>query len=142
MRTYLFTFAPHYKTLSLALLQRTFSLEYRAVNSIVSRMIWSEELPASLDQSEGVIVFHRVELARPQQLAQILAEKVGALLEQNEKALEFRLGGSAGWGDRADGAKGDKRGEQTQERRGRGERRGGASARGEFPVAVNIRWYI
>ncbi|KAI0267168.1 eukaryotic translation initiation factor 3 subunit 8 [Gloeopeniophorella convolvens] len=130
LRTYLFTFAAHYKTLSLALLQRTFSLDHRVVNSIVSRMIWSEELPASLDQSAGVIVFHRVELTRPQQLAQILAEKVGAMVEQNEKALDFRLGGSAGWGDRADGTKGDKRGEQTQERRGRGERRGGASTRG------------
>ncbi|KAI0058056.1 eukaryotic translation initiation factor 3 subunit 8 [Artomyces pyxidatus] len=127
LRTYLFTFAPHYKTLSLSLLSRTFSLSPRAVNSIVSRMIWTEELPASLDQSAGVIVFHRVELTRPQQLAQTLAEKVAALVEQNEKALDFRLGGTTGWGDRADGAKGEKRGEQTQERRGRGERRGGAT---------------
>ena len=93
-------------------------------------MIWTEELPASLDQSAGVIVFHRVELTRPQQLAQILAEKVGAMVEQNEKALDIRLGGVTTWGDRADGLKGDKRGEQTQERRGRGERRGGVSARG------------
>ncbi|KAI9507455.1 eukaryotic translation initiation factor 3 subunit 8 [Russula earlei] len=131
LRTYLFTFAPHYKTLSLLFLERTFSLDRRAVNSIVSRMIWAEELPASLDQSAGVIVFHRVELSRPQQLAQILAEKVGAMVEQNEKALDVRLGGATVWGDRADGLKGDKRGEQAQERRrGRGERRGGVSARG------------
>ncbi|KAI9455352.1 eukaryotic translation initiation factor 3 subunit 8 N-terminus-domain-containing protein [Lactarius psammicola] len=130
LRTYLFAFAPHYKTLSLALLERTFSLDRRAVNSIVSRMIWTEELPASLDQSAGVIVFHRIEPTRPQQLAQILAEKVGAMVEQNEKALDIRLGGTTSWGDRADGLKGDKRGEQTQERRGRGERRGGTSGRG------------
>ncbi|KAH9961617.1 eukaryotic translation initiation factor 3 subunit 8 [Russula dissimulans] len=131
LRTYLFTFAPHYKTLSLAFLERKFSLGRRAVNSIVSRMIWTEELPASLDQSTGVIVFHRIELTRPQQLAQILAEKVGAMVEQNEKALDIRLGGVTAWGDRADGQKGDKRGEQAQERRrGRGERRGGVSARG------------
>jgi len=129
LRTFLFAFAPHYKTMSLAFLARTFSLDRRAVNSIVSRMIWTEELPASLDQSAGVIVFHRVELTRPQQLAQILAEKVGALVEQNEKALDIRLGGSTAWGDRADNLKGDKRGEQAQERRGRGERRG-MSARG------------
>ncbi|KAI0045950.1 eukaryotic translation initiation factor 3 subunit 8 [Auriscalpium vulgare] len=127
LRTYLFTFAPHYKTLSLSLLSRTFSLPQRSVNSIVSRMIWTEELAASLDQSVGVVVFHRIDLTRAQQLAQTLAEKVGSMVEQNEKALEFRLGGSSGWGDRADGAKGDKRGDQTQERRGRGERRGGAS---------------
>ncbi|KAH9041145.1 eukaryotic translation initiation factor 3 subunit 8 [Lactarius hengduanensis] len=130
LRTYLFAFAPHYKTLSLALLERTFSLDRRAVNSIVSRMIWTEELPASLDQSAGVIVFHRIEPTRPQQLAQILAEKVGAMVEQNEKALDIRLGGASSWGDRADGLKGDKRGEQTQERRGRGERRGGGARGG------------
>lgn len=97
-------------------------------------MIWTEELPASLDQSAGVIVFHRIEPTRPQQLAQILAEKVGAMVEQNEKALDIRLGGAASWGDRADGLKGDKRGEQAQERRGRGERtrgvRGGRSLAG------------
>ena len=104
------------------------------MNSIVSRMIWTEELPASLDQSAGVIVFHRIELTRPQQLAQILAEKVGAMVEQNEKALDIRLGGVTTWGDRVDGLKGDKRGEQAQERRGRGERRGGASARGKSCV--------
>jgi translation initiation factor 3 subunit C len=109
-------------------------LDRRAVNSIVSRMIWTEELPASLDQSIGVIVFHRVELTRPQQLAQILAEKVGAMVEQNEKALDIRLGGATTWGDRVDGLKGDKRGEQTQERRGRGERRGGLGARGKSRV--------
>ncbi|KAJ7783033.1 eukaryotic translation initiation factor 3 subunit 8 N-terminus-domain-containing protein [Mycena metata] len=134
LRTYLFTYAPHYSTLSLSLLSRTFSLPLRAVTSIVSKMIWNEELSASLDQSGGVVVFHRIELSRAQQLAQTIADKVGAMLEQNEKALDIKMGGTGGWGDRADGNKGEKRGEQTQERRGRGERtrgtRGGARGRG------------
>ena len=89
-------------------------------------MIWNEELSASLDQSGGVIVFHRIELSRTQQLAQVVADKVGAMVEYNEKALDGKMGSTAGWGDRADGAKGDKRGEQVQERRGRGERTRGA----------------
>ncbi|OBZ68150.1 Eukaryotic translation initiation factor 3 subunit C [Grifola frondosa] len=132
LRTYLFTYAPHYSTLSLSLLSRTFSLPLRAVTSIVSKMIWNEELSASLDQSAGVIVFHRIELSRAQQLAQTLADKVASMVEQNEKALDLKLGVTATWTDRADGGKGDKRGEQTQERRGRGERnRGGVrGARG------------
>ena len=88
-------------------------------------MIWSEELSASLDQSAGVVVFHRIELTRSQQLAQTLADKLNTLVEQNEKALDQKLGNAAGWGDRQDGAKGDKR-EQTGERRRGGERRGGA----------------
>ncbi|PSR81124.1 hypothetical protein PHLCEN_2v6459 [Hermanssonia centrifuga] len=124
LRTYLFTYAPHYSTLSLSLLSRTFSLPLRTVTSIVSKMIWNEELSASLDQATGVLVFHRVDLSRSQQLAQVLADKVNALVEQNEKALDQKLGAASGWNDRGD-SKGDKRGEQTQERKRGGERRGG-----------------
>ena len=129
LRTYLFTYAPHYSSLSLSLLSRTFSLPLRTVTSIVSKMIWNEELSASLDQSDGVIVFHRIELSRSQQLTQVISEKVAALVDQNEKALDMKMGGTGGWGDRNDGSKGEKRGEQTQERRGRGER-----ARGKYII--------
>lgn len=126
LRTYLFTYAPHYSTLSLSLLSRTFSLSLRTVSSIVSKMIWNEELSASLDQSGGIVLFHRIDLSRPQQLAQVIAEKVAAMVDQNEKALDVKMGGTGGWGERTDGSKGEKRGEQTQERRGRGERTRGA----------------
>jgi len=95
----------------------------------VSKMIWSEELSASLDQSGGVVVFHRIEHSRNQQLAQLIAEKVSGMVDQNEKILDAKVGGSSGWGERTDGNKGEKRGEQTQERRGRGDRSRG-SARG------------
>jgi translation initiation factor 3 subunit C len=98
-------------------------------------MIWNEELSASLDQSKGVVVFHRIELSHTQQLAQTIAEKVGAMVEQNEKSLDIKMGGTGGWGERADGSKAEKRGEQTQERRGRGERSRG-SARGGSQVFV------
>ncbi|KAF9241170.1 eukaryotic translation initiation factor 3 subunit 8 N-terminus-domain-containing protein [Melanogaster broomeanus] len=134
LRTYLFTYAPYYTTLSLLLLSRTFSLPLRTVTSMISKMIWNEELSASLDQSTGVVVFHRIELSRPQQLTQVIADKVSTMVEQNEKSLDIKLGGISGWGDRGD-AKGEKRGEQTQERRGRGDRprgglRGGSRGRG------------
>jgi len=129
LRTYLFTYAPYYSSLSLSLLSRTFHLEVRAVTSIISRMVWNEELSASLDQSAGVVVFHRVELTRAQQLAQVLADKVSAMVEQNEKTLDNKLGGSTGWGDRGEGGKGDKR-EQVQERRGRAGGRGAPRGRG------------
>ncbi|KJA29074.1 hypothetical protein HYPSUDRAFT_128456 [Hypholoma sublateritium FD-334 SS-4] len=134
LRTYLFTYAPHYSTLSLSLLSRTFSLPLKTVTSLVSKMIWNEELSASLDQSGGVIVFQRIELSRSQQLAQVIADKVAAMVDQNEKALDIKMGGTGGWGERNDGNKNEKRGEQIQERRGRGERtrgaRGGARGRG------------
>ncbi|TFK75262.1 hypothetical protein BDN72DRAFT_508244 [Pluteus cervinus] len=123
LRTYLFTYAPHYGALSLPLLARTFSLPLRTVTSIASKMIWNEELSASLDYSGDVIVFHKIELSRVQQLGQAIADKVATMVEQNEKTLDGRVGGSTNWTERGDGAgKGEKRGEQTQERRGRGER--------------------
>lgn len=115
----------------MSLLSRTFSLPLRTVTSIVSKMIWNEELSASLDQSGGVIVFHRIELSRTQQVAQIVAEKVSAMVEQSEKTLDNKMGNVSGWSERADGAKSEKRGEQAQGHdRGRGERTRGT--RGEL----------
>ncbi|KAK2467756.1 hypothetical protein APHAL10511_000051 [Amanita phalloides] len=125
LRTYLFTYAPQYKTLSLSLLSRAFALPTKTVTSIVSKMIWNEELSASIDQSNGVVVFHRVEFSRVQQLAQVIADKVAGMVDQNEKTLDMKIGGTSGWGDRNEGSKNDKR-EQAQERRGRGERTRGA----------------
>lgn len=125
----MFTYAPHYSTLSLSLLSRTFSLPLRSVTSVISKMIWNEELSASLDQSSGVVVFHRVEVSRIQQLALQVADKVSAMVDQNEKALDLKMGGTGGWGERGEGQKGEKRGEQTQERRGRGERTRGGNPR-------------
>lgn len=87
-------------------------------------MIWDGKLSASLE-------LYRIELTRTQHLAQTLADKLNSLIEEREKSLDLKVGISSGWNDRADGAKGDKRGQQTQGRMGRGERnRGGA--RGMF----------
>ena len=95
-------------------------------------MIWNDELPASLDSSSGVIVFHRAESSRVQQLAQVLADRVNAMVEQNEKSLDQKLGSSTAWGDRVEGIKGEKRGEPA-ERKGRDRTRGGAT-RGKLAI--------
>lgn len=98
-------------------------------------MIWSEELAASLDQSSGTVIFHRVELSRTQQLSQSLADRVNQMAEQNAKTLDSKLGGgergegeagrNKNWQDRT-GAEGKKEGgEQQGERRNGGQRRGG-----------------
>ena len=102
-------------------------------------MIWNEELAASLDQGLGVVVFHHVEFSKAQQLANTLAERLGTLVESSEKALDAKQGNNTagtGWGDRTDGTKGERRGEQTQERTGRSERTRGASTRGSFFLSL------
>ncbi|ORX37992.1 eukaryotic translation initiation factor 3 subunit 8 N-terminus-domain-containing protein [Kockovaella imperatae] len=121
LRTYLFTYSPHYASLSLDSLATTFSLSRQRVVSIISRMIYTDELQASLDSIGGVVIFHRVEQTEVQRLAQQLAEKTVSIVEQNEKTLDIKLGtmgqerGAERTGAGGDGAGG----------RGKGERRGG-----------------
>jgi translation initiation factor 3 subunit C len=116
---YLFTYAAHYSTFSLALLSRTFSLPLLSVTSIMYKMIWSEELFASLDQSSGVVVIHRVEVSRVQQLAQTIAGKLSTMVDQNKTALDIKMGGTGGLGGHGDGNKDENRGEHAQERKWR-----------------------
>ena len=96
-------------------------------------MIWTEELAASLDQATGVVVFHHVDQSRLQQLALTLADRAAALIEQNEKTLDSKQGAAA-WGERVEGLKGEKRGEQTAENRRRAGERARGTARGWFPI--------
>ena len=81
-------------------------------------MIYNDELAASLDQIEGVVIFHRVEQTEVQRLAQQLAERAVYMVEQNEKALDMKLGSNQDRG--AAGA-----GTATDSSHGRTERRGG-----------------
>ena len=132
LRTYLFTYAPFYASLSLGRLATTFSLPTRTITATVSKMIWNEELAASLDQSSGTVVFHRVETTRTQQIAQTLADRVTQMADGNVKTLDSKLGGVATWGDRAGEGKKVEGGDQQQERnRSRtGGQRGGGRGRG------------
>lgn len=100
-------------------------------------MIWNEELAASLDQSNGTVVFQRgVELSRVQQLAQNLADRVNQMAEQNAKTLDNKLGGGereggggGGGGKDRGGPDGRKEGGGGGEGQQRGERRSGGGQR-------------
>ncbi|EPQ29278.1 uncharacterized protein PFL1_03033 [Pseudozyma flocculosa PF-1] len=92
LRTYLFSYSSYYDTVSFAHLAATFDVEAKVVRSMVSKMIYNEELAASLDPTAGVIVFHRLELTKVQQLSQTLAERANTMLEQNERLLDAKLG--------------------------------------------------
>lgn len=88
LRTYLFTYASYYSTIGLAQLSQMFALSTVNVSSIVAKMIWQEELSASLDQVTQCVVLHQVEQSRVQQLALQFADKAVNLVEQNERLLE------------------------------------------------------
>jgi len=117
LRTYLFTYAPFYDTLSVETLGTMFELEPTKVSAIISKMISHEELSASLDQVTSNVIFRKgVELSRLQSLALALSDKASSLIETNERTLEQRTQGSSNAFDRPG--------------RGRGGGRGGARGRG------------
>ncbi|CAI7662546.1 unnamed protein product [Penicillium glandicola] len=123
LRTYLFTYAPYYDSLSISSLATMFELEPKKIVSIISRMISHEELAAALDQVNDAIIFRKgVELSRLQSQIVTLADKSTSLLESNEKTLEQRTQGMANAFQRehGPGARGGRGG------RGRGGNRGGA----------------
>merc|ERR1711935_384511 len=93
LRTYLFTYAQNYDSLSLDQLAEMFSLEPRMVHSIVSKMMINEELMACWDQPTNAIVMHQSEPSRLQTLALQFAEKAATFVENNEKLLDVRTGG-------------------------------------------------
>ncbi len=119
LRTYLFTYASFYDTVSFDHLCATFDLSENDVRAVVSKMIWTEELPASLDPFNKVVVLHRQELSKVQQLAQTLADKVAYTLDQNEKTLAAE----------AAKASGETRGERTGGDRDRNENGPGREGR-------------
>ncbi|KAG0317212.1 Translation initiation factor 3 subunit c [Dissophora globulifera] len=90
LRTYLFANASYYSSLALEQLAQMFELPLSVVVSIVSKMVWNEELAASIDQVTNVIVLHHVASSRLQSLALAFAEKAAGFVEGNEKLLESK----------------------------------------------------
>jgi len=133
LRTYLFTYAPYYDTLSVQTLAGMFELSERKVAAVVSKMISHEELAAALDQVNSAIIFRKgVELSRLQSLALTLSDKASGLIESNEKTLETRTQGMANAFERQ-GGRGDRGGRGGRGGgRGRGAPRGGGQSRGQF----------
>ncbi|KAF9142304.1 Translation initiation factor 3 subunit c [Mortierella sp. GBA39] len=90
LRTYLFTNASHYSSVGLDQLAKMFDLPLPSVISIVSKMVWNEELSASIDQVSNVVVLHHVQPSKVQSLALAFAEKAAGFVEGNEKLLELK----------------------------------------------------
>ncbi|KAF9975058.1 Translation initiation factor 3 subunit c [Actinomortierella ambigua] len=129
LRTYLFSNAPYYSSIGLEQLAKMFELTVANVNSIVSKMIWGEELSASIDQVSNVVVLHRVEHSKLQALALAFAEKAAGFVESNEKLLESKTpqqnerpkkGGPNAGKDQASGKQQQQRTMGHQPRGGRG----------------------
>ncbi|PLW16572.1 hypothetical protein PCANC_11752 [Puccinia coronata f. sp. avenae] len=126
LRTYLFTYSSYYSTVSIEYLATSFQLSESEVTSIVSRMIWNEELGgASLDQIDKVVVLSKQELTKLQQLTVGLVDKVNGMAETNERYMESKIGAG---GDREGGNRtGTSGAERKDGEPQRGPRRGGGA---------------
>uniref|UniRef100_A0A669EGU9 Eukaryotic translation initiation factor 3 subunit C n=1 Tax=Oreochromis niloticus TaxID=8128 RepID=A0A669EGU9_ORENI len=102
LRTYLFTYSSVYDSISMATLSEMFELEMPTVHSIISKMIINEELMASLDQPTQTVVMHRTEPTSLQNMALQLAEKLGNLVENNERVFDLKQGVYGGYFNRDD----------------------------------------
>lgn len=94
LRTYLLMYSTVYTTVSLDVLSELFELDKRVVHAVISKMIISEELSASLDEPTDCLIMHRVEPSRLQLLALHLTDKLAQLADNNEQILEPRAGRS------------------------------------------------
>uniref|UniRef100_A0AAY4DHH6 Eukaryotic translation initiation factor 3 subunit C n=1 Tax=Denticeps clupeoides TaxID=299321 RepID=A0AAY4DHH6_9TELE len=100
LRTYLFTYSSVYDSISMETLADMFQLELPTVHSIISKMIINEELMASLDQPTQTVVMHRTEPTCLQNMALQLAEKLGGLMENNERVFDLKQGVYGGYFNR------------------------------------------
>ncbi|XP_067881210.1 eukaryotic translation initiation factor 3 subunit C, partial [Heterodontus francisci] len=116
LRTYLFTYSSVYDSISMHTLADMFQLEIQNVHSIISKMIINEELMASLDQPTQTVVMHRTEPTSLQNMALQLAEKLGNLVENNERVFDLKQGTYSGYFSRDQ--KGPYQGKQTYQSRG------------------------
>ena len=79
LRTYLFTYASSYDSLSLPQLCKMFGLDRSQAHSIISKMMINQDIYGSWDQPTETIVLQKVEPTRLQMLALQFAEKVRSL---------------------------------------------------------------
>ncbi|KAJ1918413.1 Translation initiation factor 3 subunit c [Mycoemilia scoparia] len=96
LRTYLFTYSAHYESLTLGFLVDMFSLTSQQVNSILSRMIYNEEIEASLDEVSRTVVFNHNNVepsSRLHQAALALVDKATNMVDSNERVFELKING-------------------------------------------------
>ncbi|XP_069840551.1 eukaryotic translation initiation factor 3 subunit C isoform X1 [Dendropsophus ebraccatus] len=102
LRTYLFTYSSVYDSIRMGILGDMFQLEIPTVHSIISKMIINEELMASLDQPTQTVVMHGTEPSSLQNTALQLAEKLGNLVENNERIFDHKQGSYGGYFNRGE----------------------------------------
>uniref|UniRef100_A0A6A7G0B0 Eukaryotic translation initiation factor 3 subunit C n=1 Tax=Hirondellea gigas TaxID=1518452 RepID=A0A6A7G0B0_9CRUS len=98
--TYLIVYGAQYVTLCLTNLAKMFELTVRDVHRILSRMIATKELHASLNQPAKTLIVHVKSSGYLQKMAISYSNKLNSFVDQNEKLLETVAGRSGGYSKR------------------------------------------
>ncbi|KAG7665215.1 NIP1 [[Candida] subhashii] len=113
LRTYIFTFKSVYSKLSISRLSKIFELSPEAITEVLDKMIESNDINGSFDESKQFINFTPTDLtpqrSRLQELAIVMKEKINVLSEKNEKTS------SNGYGKRQSPQQQQQQQEQQQE---------------------------
>jgi len=113
--TYLFTYSQFYDNLSLKVLSERFDLDKDACHRVISKLIINEELAASWDEPSSMLVLHKTDPTRLQNMVNQLSEKISTMVDMNERILETRVGGGY-QGFRQDGNSRNYRGQEGNNR--------------------------
>ena len=92
LKIYLTIYGPHYSSIAVEQLCNLFEVPEATVQSIVSRLIISEEIHGSWHQPTQTIVMRDAGTTSLQKLALRCVDKVSMLIDNNEKALGLRTG--------------------------------------------------
>jgi translation initiation factor 3 subunit C len=92
LRVYMLAYGTLYDTVSLARLAAMFELSGNAVQAVLSRMIFTEELAASLDPVAGVVIVQRTDPSRLRALAMQYADKVCLLYPHRDRETDRQTG--------------------------------------------------
>jgi len=90
LRTTLFAHSAFFQSIKISELVEYYELPEEHVRSIISRMILTNELQASIDQPSGTLVPLHQEPSRLQSLSRQLVEKTMTFVESNERILDCR----------------------------------------------------
>ncbi|KAJ2818034.1 Translation initiation factor 3 subunit c [Coemansia sp. 'formosensis'] len=110
-----------------------FDLPKGKVYALLARMVYHNEVQASLDEVGGVLVFSRAShdaSSRLQQTALTLSNKANTFADINERVFELKINGGQAPGDRQQGGERGERGQGDREGRPAQNRRDGGGRDG------------
>lgn len=92
VRTFMLLNGANYESLSLEHICMMFDVEQNSTRRIISRMIFDREISAAWESPADILVMYKADSTALQSLAFTVSEKVGYMLESNERMLDPLVG--------------------------------------------------